>query len=443
VLNKLVPIAGDMCLPGLGVSPSDVKILSDNVSIVFHSAATVKFDEALKSAVEMNLKGTMRLIELCRKMDRLDALIHVSTAYANCDKEEIAEMIYPPPADPQKLMECVDWMDEELLKSITKKLVGKRPNTYTYTKALAEHLLLEECGSIPLAIVRPTIVTAALREPIPGWVDNLNGPTGLIAGAGKGLLRTLWCHKNMVADVIPVEFPINLMIAVAWHTATHKPNNIIVYNCASGHHNPLTWGQIETLGLVALLKYPMSEVMWYPGGGFKSNLLVHKIDVVLYHYLPAYFLDFLARLSGRPPMLVRLYAKAHRAMSCLDFFTTHEWRFISENSIHLLEKMSPEDRRVFYFDVRTIDWASYLETYALGTRRFILKDDPSTLPAARRHLRRMYWVQQITRMAMFLMFWRVIVSRSETARRVWNLAFTMLLSMVRRLYSGTAISLSK
>lgn len=67
-----MPIAGDMSLPSLGVSASDTKILSDNVSIVFHSAATVKFDEALKSAVEMNLKGTMRLIELCRKMDRLD-----------------------------------------------------------------------------------------------------------------------------------------------------------------------------------------------------------------------------------------------------------------------------------------------------------------------------------------------------------------------------------
>ena len=163
LINKLVPIAGDMSLPSLGVSASDTKILSDNVSIVFHSAATVKFDEALKSAVEMNLKGTMRLIELCRKMDRLDvnfniislffplhsnfnewmnesktefihsfsifdilskALVHVSTAYANCDKEEIAEMIYPPPADPHRLMECVDWMDEELLKSITKKYLN-------------------------------------------------------------------------------------------------------------------------------------------------------------------------------------------------------------------------------------------------------------------------------------------------------------------------------
>lgn len=72
LVNKLVPIAGDMSLPSLGVSASDIKILSDAVSIVFHSAATVKFDEALKSAVEMNLKGTMRLIELCRKMERLD-----------------------------------------------------------------------------------------------------------------------------------------------------------------------------------------------------------------------------------------------------------------------------------------------------------------------------------------------------------------------------------
>lgn len=74
-----------MSLPGLGVSASDIKVLGDSVSIVFHSAATVKFDEALKSAVEMNLKGTMRLIELCRKMERLEvcffanySLYHIS-----------------------------------------------------------------------------------------------------------------------------------------------------------------------------------------------------------------------------------------------------------------------------------------------------------------------------------------------------------------------------
>ena len=72
VLNKLVAIGGDMSLAELGISSADTKILAENVSIVFHSAATVKFDEVLKSAVEMNLKGTMRLVQLCRKMERLE-----------------------------------------------------------------------------------------------------------------------------------------------------------------------------------------------------------------------------------------------------------------------------------------------------------------------------------------------------------------------------------
>ena len=57
-------------------------------------------------------------------MTLFQALVHVSTAYANCDKDEIAEMIYPPPADPKKVMECIDWMDDELLKAITAKYGG-------------------------------------------------------------------------------------------------------------------------------------------------------------------------------------------------------------------------------------------------------------------------------------------------------------------------------
>lgn len=89
------------------------------------------------------------------------------------------------------------------------RLVGKRPNTYTYTKALAEHLLLEECGGIPLAIVRPTIVTAAMNEPIPGWVDNLNGPTGMGMGHAddnKSLARFSFTIFNRLLKDVNVFF---------------------------------------------------------------------------------------------------------------------------------------------------------------------------------------------------------------------------------------------
>lgn len=65
-------------------------------------------------------------------------------------------------------------------------------------------------------------MTAAWKEPLSGWIDNLNGPTGLLAGAGKGILRSLLCYRNLVADLIPVDIAINLLISVAWHTATAR-----------------------------------------------------------------------------------------------------------------------------------------------------------------------------------------------------------------------------
>lgn len=46
--KKILPVVGDILEPGLGLSTADVQRLSAEVSIVFHSAATVKFDEPLK-----------------------------------------------------------------------------------------------------------------------------------------------------------------------------------------------------------------------------------------------------------------------------------------------------------------------------------------------------------------------------------------------------------
>lgn len=45
--DKLHPIAGDVGFPGLGINPMDMHTLIDNVSIIFHSAATIRFDDPL------------------------------------------------------------------------------------------------------------------------------------------------------------------------------------------------------------------------------------------------------------------------------------------------------------------------------------------------------------------------------------------------------------
>lgn len=54
----------------------------------------------------------------------------------------------------------------------------------------------------------------ALSEPIAGWVDSLNGPVGVMLGAGKGVIRSMLCDGSLTAQVIPVDTAINAIIAI-------------------------------------------------------------------------------------------------------------------------------------------------------------------------------------------------------------------------------------
>lgn len=74
-LQKVLPIEGDITQPELDISASDRNMLARTVNIVFHSAATVKFDEKLKLSVTINVLGTQRLVELCKKMSNIEALV--------------------------------------------------------------------------------------------------------------------------------------------------------------------------------------------------------------------------------------------------------------------------------------------------------------------------------------------------------------------------------
>jgi fatty acyl-CoA reductase len=64
-------VTGDCAELGLGLSETDRQMLEDNVSIVFHAAATVRFDDPLKSAVLMNTRGTREVMMILRNMKNL------------------------------------------------------------------------------------------------------------------------------------------------------------------------------------------------------------------------------------------------------------------------------------------------------------------------------------------------------------------------------------
>ena len=81
-VSKLVAVAGDCSLLKLGLSADDEAMLAANVSYVFHAAATVRFDDPLRSAVLLNTRGTREVVELAKKMVNLKVIRAGCSPYA-------------------------------------------------------------------------------------------------------------------------------------------------------------------------------------------------------------------------------------------------------------------------------------------------------------------------------------------------------------------------
>lgn len=75
------------------------KNIQKDITVVLHCAATVKFTENLKLALELNTLGGKRMLDFSKGCPNLVSHVHVSTAYVNCIHKsgdvEIREKIYP------------------------------------------------------------------------------------------------------------------------------------------------------------------------------------------------------------------------------------------------------------------------------------------------------------------------------------------------------------
>ena len=70
-----------------------------------NSAASIDFNARLDEAISINVKGTLRMYELAKKMKRLENFLHVSTCYVNCTMSGwIEEKIYDIDQDPETLI---------------------------------------------------------------------------------------------------------------------------------------------------------------------------------------------------------------------------------------------------------------------------------------------------------------------------------------------------
>jgi fatty acyl-CoA reductase len=65
-------------------------------------------------------------------------------------------------------------------------------------------------------------VVSTLCEPFPGWIDNFNGPFGLMVAGFKGIFRKVFADPNATLDYVPVDLCIQFMLLAAWHKAVSR-----------------------------------------------------------------------------------------------------------------------------------------------------------------------------------------------------------------------------
>ncbi|XP_059046784.1 putative fatty acyl-CoA reductase CG5065 [Achroia grisella] len=407
--EKVFIVSGDVMEPGLGLSQEDRALLVNRVNIIFHVAASVRFDDSLPFAAKMNLGGTKELIDFAKEVRDLSVLMHVSTLYSNCNRNKVEERMYPPLADWRETMQICEEVDDHTLRVLTPKYLGSIPNTYTFTKQLAEHVVYEQRGLLPAVIVRPSIVIASVKEPMPGWIDNFNGPVGLIIASGKGLLRSIHTEPDLIADYMPVDIAIKSIICMAWVRGTKKleiTDDIPIYNCCAGTLNNITMSEMVEFGRKLAPTMPINGALWSVGGSITTSETKHYIKVLLMHCLPAILVDTLLWLLGHKPMLLKVQRRIYIANMALRYFIMQQWTFINDNIVKLRSCIKEEDVEDFYYDMESVDKHMYFRDCCIGGKKYLLKEKDEDLPKAKAHYRRMVILDKLVQITFYgYIFW--------------------------------------
>ncbi|KAG5682565.1 hypothetical protein PVAND_011910 [Polypedilum vanderplanki] len=382
VMNKIVPVFGDITQNLLGLSDEHLEKVLES-QLVFHVAASLRLEFTLKSNIIMNLAGTKNVIDIAKMMPNLQLMVHFSTGFCCPELKVLDEKIIECDDDPMDLIRCSKWMNEAAMAKLQKYVLKYQPNTYTYSKRLAEILCRNEYEKgLNICIVRPSIIIPSLYEPVVGWVDSLNGPAGLMMGAAKGVIRSMLVDSDSETEAIPLDIAVNGIILIAKIVALQeRSKEIEVYNITASEKKKRKLGYVLEAAKKINFEIPAEIGLWYPDGQITTSKIAHTINVILFHWLPAYFIDFLMLCLGQ---------KRFQGLEVLQFFTLRNWNFKSDKFKAINKQLSPEEYKMFFIDTESVPDSfenEFIRNCFLGGRLYVLKEPLETIPKARIQIR--------------------------------------------------------
>ncbi|XP_055327144.1 fatty acyl-CoA reductase wat-like isoform X1 [Sitodiplosis mosellana] len=407
--DRLSVITGDLKLVGAGISATDVELLCNEVQVVIHAAADVRFNIPLLELVQSNVRGTRDVLEIAKKMKRLEVFSYISTAYSHCPRDIVEEKFYDPPMEPEfwlKVLDrCKTSADREIIEILEQQFMNPWPNSYTYTKALSESLVKRYSAHFPTIVIRPSIIVSTYQDPIPGWTNNITGINGLCVGIGVGFLRHLHVSNDFVIDIICADFVINTTLsaiylsAEKYATLKRIPDPEVFHVTSKGFYltserlgqDSITIRRYELLHCMKCVYYPVITFTHYEWQDFLATIFLQA--------LPCFFMDFFN------PEKIRLLAVCRKIKSMknvITFFMNKRIHFDNTNVVHeVYDRMTDVDKKLFPSDSRNFEWNNFLYAYFAGMRVYVLMDPLETFPKSRAKLRKLKYIHYTLKYSFF------------------------------------------
>ena len=194
-----------------------------------------------------------------------------------------------------------------------------RPNTYVFTKAMAEHYVQKHrilrangCGEpVRTCIVRPAIVFNSDNEPTFGWIDSFNGPSGFSLFITLGLVRYTDMKLTNNVQLVPVDFLANFLLCLPRHLQSQPlPSDDApprVFTLTSSPYMNTSLYTLLTDGYKYVEKYPSMYVVRpiiVPPPSSSLSPMQFKLLSFIYHKLWSYCIDGLLIVTGYSNRLV-------------------------------------------------------------------------------------------------------------------------------------------
>jgi len=363
-------VNGDLAEPQCGLSSAALREQRARTTHLIHCAASVRFTLPVEEALAANTESALRVLELAQSCRQLRSMVAVSTAYVTphrSDSAPIPEQLVSLPRPARQICNAIRAGDVDAAPLLAET---QHPNTYTLTKCLAEHRMAEERGDTPLTIVRPSIICAARKFPVPAWIDS---PTAFAAyGLMVGLdaVNTFPAHPAGRLDIVSCDYVAATIVGRAFDPpALSRDDPPAILHAVSQHPRAL---RIDTATDAIVSYFRRRRIGAGPSVDYLSPPnAAYRLARLCYHTAPSLAKRASLRLTGQGDLADKL-AQANDRVDYLgeqyEYFATRTFNF---------ESSAP-------FADPSFCPKNYARTIAEGLYRYVLDRDDRCLPIAGR-----------------------------------------------------------